>query len=367
MGNNIREKHGGNVYEAMRRLGGERTDFLDFSANINPLGLSPSIRTSLEQAMDAIVCYPDPEAVELKQAIAKCYRRQEEQIEVGNGAVELIYLLCRALEPRRVLLPSPTFGEYAAGARSVGVLMKEILLDAKVGFKPDVETLARTLRKRDLMFFCNPNNPTGVVLTREELEPLVVAAERVGAWIVVDESFIDFRLEREIESCKTLLDRYSSVMVLHSLTKFLAIPGLRLGFLLGHNNTIARLRVLRDPWNVNTMAQIAGVVGLADLDFRRRTVELVRTEKAFLFTEFQKLSGCRPLSPSVNFMLTDIGESGRDAKQLQEALWSHRIMIRDCGSFAGLSSRYIRVAVKGPEENHQLIQIMKMLFCGEGL
>jgi len=365
MNSNQKEKHGGNLYAAMRSCGGALTDFLDFSANINPLGLSQGVRKALLLAMDAVICYPDPDAADFKQAVANYYQVQPRNIEAGNGAVELIYLLCRALSPERVVIPAPTFSEYAAAGRAAGLPVKYTELCPEGDFNPDLETLTRQLRRQDLLFICNPNNPTGAVLTRDQLEPLIQAASSVGAHVVVDESFIDFRPAGAQESCRSLVGRYAGLSVLHSLTKFLAIPGLRLGFLLTAENLAQKLRSLRDPWNVNVMAQAAGVSGLADLDYRQQTIELVQQQKEYLFQEFQKLPGFRPLPPSVNFMLADIRGSGRDAGRLQQELWPQRIMIRNCENFIGLSSSYIRVAVKSPAENRRLVKVLKKLIYGE--
>ena len=358
-------EHGGNVYEAIRRNGGVLADYLDFSANINPLGLSPGVRAALSETMDAVACYPDPDATALKQSIAKCYQADSSNIETGNGAVELIYFLCRALAPDRILIPAPTFGEYAAGARAAGVRVETLPLHQENGFRPDPAEMARKLRKNDLLFFCNPNNPTGVVLNRRELEPLIQAAGSTGAHIVVDESFIDFRPSLAQESCRSLAGKQEGLVVLQSLTKFLAIPGLRLGFLLAPAKLVQEIKNLRDPWNVNVMAQAAGAAGLDDRDYRHQTVAMVQAEKEYLFREFQKLPGFSPLPPSVNFMLADIGGSGWDALRLQEALWPHRILIRNCGSFPGLSRSHIRVAIKSPPENRSFVDKLKTMFCGE--
>ena len=359
------KKHGGNLYEAMRSRGGSLADFLDFSANINPLGLSPRVRSALQQSMEVVVCYPDPDATALKQAIAECYQVHPENIETGNGAVELIYLLCRALSPERVIMPAPTFSEYAAAAEAAGLPVATIALRKENGFVPEIESIIRQLRAHDLLFVCNPNNPTGAVLTSNQLEPLIAAASSVGAHVVIDESFIDFRDSAAMESCRILVRQYDSLSVLHSLTKFLAIPGLRLGFLLAPEKLAQKTKRLRDPWNVNVMAQAAGLAGLADLDYRQQTLFLVGQEKEYLYREFQKLPGFSPLPPAVNFMLTDIGSSGWDAGRLQAGLWPYRIMVRNCENFIGLSDAYIRVAVKSPVENRRLLNVLKKLICGE--
>lgn len=358
-------QHGGNLYEAVRNGGGKFSDFLDFSANINPLGLSPQVRAALLETMDAVVCYPDPDAVALKQSISDCYQMPVDSIEAGNGAVELIYLLCRALSPSRVILPSPTFGEYEAAAQAAGIPVERVLLPEKDNFVPSIEKLSRELQSGDLLFFCNPNNPTGAILGCQQLEPLIARASEIGAHIVLDESFIDFRPLEAAETCRGLIAEYSGLSILHSLTKFLAIPGLRLGFLLGRSELIRRIRTLRDPWNVNVMAQAAGVAGLSDAEYRRSTVELIQQENKKLFAGLNRIAGFRAMPPAVNFVLLDMGGAGWDAVRLQKLLWPQKLLIRNCANFVGLSAKYIRVAVKSPQDNQRLISIINKIVCGE--
>lgn len=357
--------HGGNIYAAARNSGLPASAFLDFSANINPLGLSARVRAALLESIDAVTCYPDPDAVDLKQAIAETYRVPLESIETGNGAVELIYLLCRVLSPRRILLPAPTFGEYEAAATAVGVPVEKILLPESAAFVPDLEKMGQQLRRSDLLFFCNPNNPTGVVFSRRQLEPLLARASAVGAQIVIDESFIDFRLEDQEESCRTLVGKYESLTVLHSLTKFLAVPGLRLGFLLGRPGLVRQMALLRDPWNVNVMAQVAGVTGLLDGGYRTETQATVGREKDLLWAGLNEIASIKAFRPSVNFLLLDLAATGFSAEGLQEKLWAKRVLIRNCASFAGLSNRYVRLAVRSSDENRQLIEMMNLIMSGE--
>jgi len=355
--------HGGNIYAAARNSGLTAADFLDFSANINPLGLSPKVRTALLATLDSVVCYPDPDAVALKTTIADAYQVPGECIETGNGAVELLYLLCRALSPKRVLLPAPTFGEYEGAARAADLPVSRMPLSAAENFVPDIAAIGAALQPDDLLFFCNPNNPTGVIMTCEQLEPLIAQATAIGAHIVIDESFIDFRPTEQAESCRSLVGRYHGITVLHSLTKFLAVPGLRLGFLLGQPALVQQLEKMRDPWNVNVMAQAAGVAGLQDLAYRQETVILVGREKDVMALGLQAILGIKVLPPSVNFVLVDLGETGWTAERLQQQLWQEQILIRNCASFPGLSDRYIRLAVKQPAENQRLIGLLKKIMC----
>jgi threonine-phosphate decarboxylase len=357
-------RHGGNIYAAMRGNGGGFADFLDYSANINPLGLPASVRQALIDSLDRVTGYPDPDAVELREAIAANYQAPIEWIETGNGAVELIYLLCRVLSPRRVAVPAPTFSEYGSAAQAAGVLCDQVPLDRQTGFAPDVAELARQVRPGDLWFLCNPNNPTGVILERTQWEPLVERAKAVGAHLVFDESFLDFRPTAAAESCRTLIGRYDNVIILHSLTKFLAVPGLRLGFMLARPELADRLKKLRDPWNVNVLAQVAGVAGLADDEYRRRTLDLIAAEKENLRQGLQALPGVRVWPPAVNFILADIAGSGWTAPKLATALREHRILIRNCANFGGLSEDFIRVAVKDAEKNRRLLATLNQIWGG---
>lgn len=359
--------HGGNIYAAARNSGLPAAAFLDFSANINPLGLSLHVRSALMESIDAVTCYPDPDAVALKQAIADTYQVSPESIETGNGAVELIYLLCRVLSPRKILLPAPTFGEYEAAAAAAGVPVEKILLPESAAFVPDLEKIGQRLGRADLLFFCNPNNPTGVVFSRRQLEPLLERASTVGAQIVIDESFIDFRPEDQAESCRSLVGKYESLTVLHSLTKFLAVPGLRLGFLLGRPELVRRMALLRDPWNVNVMAQVAGVAGLLDGEYRTATQAMVAREKELLWAGLKEIADIKAFPPSVNFLLLDLAATRFTAGRLQEQLWGKRVLIRNCASFDGLSDRYVRLAVKNSEENRQLIGMMNLIMSGEDI
>ena len=366
MNNEELRYHGGNIYAAARDSGGKLTDYLDFSANINPLGLSAAVRSALFESLEQATCYPDPDAMELKQTIAATYQVSPDCIETGNGAVELIYLLCRVFDSSRVVLPAPTFGEYAAGARAAGLPVHHFSLLRRDGFRPDWDRLAAELTAGDLLFFCNPNNPTGVVCKRKEIKELAVVAARVGARLVIDESFIDFRREDGEESCRSLVGETDNVVVLHSLTKYLAVPGLRLGFCLAPPQWVRKLSVLRDPWNVNVLAQVAGVAGLRDRDYRRDTLELVERERRQLWQAIRQIGGLDPFEPSVNYLLFEIQRPEMDAVKLQQKLLPAKILIRNCASFAGLSERFVRVAVKLPEQNLRLIEAINNSMSGEG-
>lgn len=357
-------EHGGNLYAAARQTGGSPDDYLDFSANINPLGIPGSVRQAILSAVDSIIHYPDAEATALKQAISRQYGVTADRITAGNGAVELLYLLCHALRPRRVLIPAPAFSEYERAARAAGAAIEYHFLRPGDGFAVPLEPLIDKLAAVDMLFLGNPNNPTAVLCRRQQLERLLTAARERQVTVVVDESFLDFLPDDSAYSCRPLLASYPHLFILHSLTKFYALPGLRLGFALTDPALTARLCAGKDPWNVNCLAQAAGVAALTDQDYRSRSRRLLTGAKAALYQRLSAIPGLKAYPPAVNFILLDIAATGLTAAKLCQALLKQRILVRDCSNYPGLSPYYIRVAVKRPEENQLLLQALQTVLAG---
>lgn len=355
----IQFPHGGNLAAAARRYGFKPEQFLDFSANINPLGMSPLAREAIRQNLAAVEAYPDPECRELKDTVAAYLNVPAANLLPGNGTAELIFLLLRQLRPRRGLVPAPTFSEYARALASAGAFVEYLYLDREKGFRPEPEKIAAALAEGDILFLCNPNNPTGTLLAREEVVFILDEAERRGAFVVVDEAFMDFLDRRPCFSVVPEILSRTNLFVLYSLTKFFALPGLRLGIGIGPVSLIEALHRHKDPWNVNALAQIAGVYSLRDTDYIRRTRELLAKEKQFLYRELSRLPGFKPWPPTANYIFIDISASGFTSPQLRDLLGQRGILIRDCSNYAGLNEYYIRVAVKDRAANEKLLHELK--------
>lgn len=356
-GNN--NTHGGNLYAAQRQAGSAVNEILDFSANINPLGLSEQIRQTLYASLESIIHYPDEQGYDLKQAISQHYHSKDELITLGNGAVELMYILCHMLKPKRVLVTAPTFSEYEAATRASGAIIEYFYLDADNNFTIDIEALTKRLVPIDIVFICNPNNPTGTLLTNLQIEKLLVAGMASNTYVVVDESFIDFLPNEDVYTCRYLLAKYSNLIIVHSLTKIYAIPGLRLGFALANPEITNLLHRGKDPWNVNTLAQKAGVAALQDHAYQQRSKEFIGKIKMDLYHSLLSIPGLKPYLPSVNFILINITDTNMTGAELQQAMAARNILIRDCSNYPGLSSHYIRIAVKCSEQNIILIETLK--------
>jgi len=367
MSGNIAFEHGGNLYKAIRQKGSNGKEFLDFSANINPLGLADSVRKMLLDSLECIIHYPDADAHDLKQAIAQFYNIEEKRITAGNGAVELLYILCHIVKPRRVLVTAPTFSEYERAARACGAVIDYCYLSEDTGFAIDVQDIAARIPDSGIIFIGNPNNPTGTLLSNCQLEYLCKTANHHNSIVVIDESFIDFLPDDSSYTCRHMLTAYPNLVIIHSLTKFYAIPGLRLGFAVAAPRLTALLHAGKDPWNVNALAQNAGVIAIQDSHYRTKSQEFMLKAKDDLYADLLTVPGLKPFSPSANFILVNIADTGLTATRLKQLMFQQNILIRDCSNYPGLSPAYIRLAVKLPAQNRILVKTLKQVIVGDSL
>jgi threonine-phosphate decarboxylase len=345
--------HGGDVYHLARTLRIALVDLLDFSANINPLGFPPGLTGAMQEALAEIVHYPDRRCLALRAALAAYHHLTPEEILVGNGSTELIYLAARALSPSRGLIVTPAFSEYEHALD---------LARVPVAFHPTGEADNFTLgvvpepQAGDLVFLAHPASPSGVLLDPELFLMLAAGCEAAGAYLLLDEAFVDFVEEA---SLKLHLRRFPRLMILRSFTKFFGIPGMRLGYLLGAPELVARLSGAQEPWSVNTMAQAMGRACLADSEYMRRTRALIRRERQFLLDGLAALRGLSVFPSVVNYLLVKITRPGLTAAALRQRLLAHHIVIRDAGNFRGLDERFVRLAVRGRAENERLLAALR--------
>ncbi len=344
--------HGGNVFAVARALGIPPEELLDFSASINPLGPAPGVKEAVCAAFDRLVHYPDSGAVALTESLAHSHGVDPANICVTNGSTELIYLLPRLIPGKRALIIAPPFAEYARALALAGWEIDYLQLSPAHGFALNWGELESVLAKGyDLLFFCNPGNPTGKLFRRDEICRVDQLCQAAGTFLVVDEAFMDFCEE---ESSKDAIVKGERGIVLRSMTKFYALPGLRLGYAIGADRLIDRLQELRGPWSVNTLAQVAGLASLADTGYRERTLRLIDTERDFLTARLQAIAGLVPYPSAANYLLVKFQGDISTAK-LQERLMVERILIRNCDNFIGLPARFFRVAVRGRQENERLL------------
>lgn len=334
-------EHGGQIYNADGTAG----DWLDFSANINPLGVSEKIRTAIIENIDGVKNYPDPNATELKAAISQRYKISAENLVLLNGAAEFFYLYLNVTRPRKILIPVPSFSEYERAARACNAEVEYIFIRAEENFEIN---FAQDFTA-DLIILGRPNNPTGNLISLDDIKKISAATK-----ILIDESFIDFL---DVESARQLVSE--KISVVQSLTKIFAIPGLRLGFAVVEKNLAEKLNAAKDVWNVNFLAQKAGVAALSDEKFLADTKNWLRSEQKFFVENLKKLQGVKIFEPTANFVLMKF-ETSELAKFTLEKLRQKKILLRSCENFAGLDGRYLRCAIRSHAENLKLFEALEI-------
>lgn len=348
-----RYAHGGGVDAAAAQTGLPVDRILDFSASINPLGPPDSVLEAARASLSRIDRYPEIDAASFECALSDYHGLAPEQVLAGNGSTDLIYLLPRALQPRRALLVAPCFSEYERALRQAGVPFEFHILQADCRFALRPDELAGDLdADTDLVWLANPGNPNGSVLPARQVQELLDALPGRPT-VVVDEAFIDFALEH---SCLSLLKEYSNLLILRSMTKFYAIPGLRLGYLLGAPEKVARLARLRLPWSLSAPALAAGRACLDASAYRQRSLQKVPRLRNDLRDGLEQL-GLHVFEAAANYLLARL-PGGASAASLAAQLHRQGILIRDCGNFEGLDGSFVRVAVRGDAENGRLLQAL---------
>lgn len=356
--------HGGNVYAASRDLGRGVRHFIDFSASINPLGPSPQVWRAITEARRLITHYPDPDCWELRQALAKCWQRQPEEIAVGNGSTELIDVLPRALKIRHLLIVQPTFSEYERSMARAGGRVTAVYAKARERYAQPIEDLCHQLETRrrnsdpiDGVLLCNPNSPTGQACTVDDLLRLADIVQRQKIWFIIDEAFADYCSDRSLLPSAS---SWSRLVVLRSLTKFYALPGLRVGYAVSNPAVIEAFRRLMPPWSVNVMGQMAALAAVNDLAYARRSIRFMARERERFGRMLAALPDCSVMPTYANYFFVELPR-GWHAGEVSAQLRGEGLLIRDCSNVPGANSRSIRLAVRSQDENDCLIHALSRL------
>jgi len=354
----MKRDHGGNVSEISRRYGIDEDKIIDFSANINPLGYPPGLKEMIIKKFDSVLNYPDIDSFELVSRLSKYHDISQDYIIVGNGSTEFIYSIPLAFKPTKALIVTPAFSEYEKGLKMAGTKVSYFQTEEKEDFSPDIARLCKRLREGfDIVCFCNPANPTGVLTSKDELCRVIACAGKTGTLAVIDEAFIDFVEE---ESVKKEILRFSNLIVLRSMTKFFGIPGLRIGYVIASTPCIAKIRETRPPWTVNSLGQKVAAYAFSDRDYIRDTRQYVKAEREFLMAALSEIPGFKTYKSVANFLLVFMDNRiSLSSKELRDYLAKNGVLIRDCSTFQCMGDRYFRVAVKKHEQNMILIEKLK--------
>ncbi len=340
--------HGGNLRKLAAQAGCEADELLDFSANINPLGPPEALRATISQNINRIVHYPDPNCEQLCQSIARYHDVPVEHVVVGNGSTELLYALPKILDVASALIPVPSYFDYARASELAELKVERLTLPHENKLIAETSWLSPFLRAHQIVFIGQPNNPNGALHDTKSLHALAQAYP--STFFVIDEAFADF-----IENYDSLAScTGNNLIVLRSMTKFYAIPGLRLGYIIAPVPIAQKLRQTIAPWSVNVLAQVVGEMCFADHDYARETRATVRRLREELSSKLSAIQGLTPYPSQVNYLLVRIDRSGWSAATLAKKILARRIAIRVCDNYAGLDERFFRVAVRTQEENRVL-------------
>lgn len=327
--------HGGDIYRNSVQM--------DFSVNMNPLGVPKTVQDALHQSVDVVDTYPDIHATKLRQVLSAKLGVQEEEILFGNGASELFLAIVHGIKPKKIVIPIPSFYGYFHAAEAVDA---DVICCGQTK-----EELWETLMKEvDMLFLANPNNPTGKTRTEDEMREILTYCKEREIVVVLDECFVEFC--EETLSMLEELDRYSNLILVRAFTKFYSIPGVRLGyFLCSHRNLRQKIQRQLPEWNLSVFAQKAGIACVKEQKFVEETAKFVKQEREYLMEGLEKL-GIRTFPSQANFLMF------YSEYPWYDWLLEHEILIRDCQNFKGLEPGYYRIAVKCREENERLLQVM---------
>lgn len=327
---------------------------LDFSTNCNPLGVPEGVQQAIHDAVVYADAYSDPLCRHLCAAIAKNRDILPPQVLCGNGAADLIYRLALARKPGRAIVTAPTFAEYELALKTIGCKVIQHLLKPEDGFILTDSILACLNPGTDMLFLCNPNNPTGLTTDSMLLERILIACERNGILLVVDECFNGFLKEPEKHTFKNKLSQYENLLIIDAFTKLYGMAGVRLGYCLSSNKMLLDdMRNAGQPWAVSSLAQAAGIAALEERKYILKARTLIEKEKIFLLNQLQALDDIKVFGSEANYIFFHIG-----IPHLIEHLRDKGILIRDCSNYAGLTSGYYRIAIRTHPENVRLMNAL---------
>lgn len=334
---------------------------LDFSSSVNPLGAPKGAIKAIErQAGRLAPVYPDPQCRDLKKSLAQYIGANPGQIAVGNGAAEIIYWFAQAFAGKRVVVPAPTFCEYELASKKAGAGVTFVPLSAD--FALDAGAVIKSAEGADAVFMCNPNNPTGLLATNA-VRKVIEGVDPSTTKVLLDECFVELVDKPGENTLVGMVRDHENLVVLRSLTKSFGMAGLRLGYSVSSPALAQAMQARKTPWNVNGLAQAAGIAALADKKHVARARALVARERKFLHDRVRR-AGLVPLKSDVNYFLMQLPKGRNSAEFCSRLLKKTGVLVRDCSTFTGMGERHIRVAIKTHRENVALVKALEAVSGG---
>lgn len=352
--------HGSDLEKIEQIYGIKKEDIISFSANVNPLGVSPKLRRTLAEHIDAITAYPDREYTSLRRCMAEYAGTEADNIIVGNGSTELISLFIQLEHPKKALIVGPTYSEYEREISLGGGTTLYYPLREEDDFKLNVaEFTARLNESIDLVVICNPNNPTSSCITNKDMRRILDVCKQHDIFVMVDETYVEFADSTEQITSVPLTNYYNNIIILRGTSKFFAAPGLRLGYAItGNRDLIKAINTRKNPWTINSLAVIAGEIMFRDTDYIHATRELITTERNRIYTLLSGLPDIKVYPPSGNFMLVRLLDDRITSQDMFDTAIRKGMMIRDCSTFPFLDNKYIRFCFMNPADNDRLLQCL---------
>ena len=331
-------------------------DIIDFSSNITPLGIPNSAKLIIKKNLDKVQFYPDPKSENVLSNLEKYTHLSKSNIIVGNGAIEILYNFCFAFlsKTTNVLIHVPTFQEYETAVKLSNC---KISYFKTLNLSKNLDLFISQIPKNGCVFLCNPNNPTGELLSKKQLLSVIIAAKKLKTIVFVDECFIELVPESD-ESVLSYVKKYDNLFILRSLTKSFGMPGLRIGYACGSKQIIKILQNIKIPWSVNSLAQDAASVVIKNISHLKKTNLIIKKELKYLQNAISDIDGFECNYSSTNFILI---KTKYDSTKLQTKLLKNKILVRDCKNFRGLNNHYIRIAVKSHKNNMKLVRALEKI------
>ncbi len=351
-------EHGGNIHRFLRDNGNEEREVIDFSANLNPVGPPEWLRSVISSSLEQVVHYPDPDNSEFVQAVSNNANIDAECVIAANGTTELLYVLTRILPVSGVLIPVPSYVDYIKASELAGLDVRTFKLREEDHFKLPFDRFEEKIRPGELVILGTPNNPTGILPDREGIKQL--CQRFPDTFFVLDEAFLDFMGEE-----LSLAGAGANIITLHSMTKFYAVPGLRLGYGVFPAGIVDEIRKNIPPWTVNTFAQKVGAKALADREYQLKSRETCRLLSEELQKGLQDFPGLKICGAGANFIFMKL-TGGQKSRELAGFCERNRLLIRPCDNYRGLDDTYFRIAVRTSRENDKLLRVFKQFFYPAG-
>ncbi len=351
--------HGSDLEKIEQIYGIKKEEITSFSANVNPLGVSPLLRETLANHIDAITTYPDREYTSLRKCIASYINTDPENILMGNGSTELISLFIQIQHPKKALIIGPTYSEYEREIALGGGASLYYPLQEEQSFALDITNFIAQLNESiDLVVICNPNNPTSGAISRRTMRKILDACKQNNIYVMVDETYVEFADNYQEITSIPLTAYYNNIFILRGTSKFFAAPGLRLGYAVtGNRDLLKSIHTRKNPWTINSLAVIAGEIMFQDSSYIAQTRELISQERSRIYQLLSKDSRCKTYPPNANFMLVRLLDN-RTSGELFDCAIREKMMIRDCSTFPFLDNKYIRFCFMQPQMNDRLISCL---------